>query len=161
MFPLRDENPHPPGFKPKVTIALIIVNVIVFFMEVAYTGQFLDFSNEKAFVMFYNWGAVPACVTGTYSGIDTGNGIMQCPAFSEITLLTSTFMHGGLLHLGGNIWFLWIFGDNIEEKFGKVKYIGIYLMWGISAGLIHILGDPNSAIPAVGASGAISGVLGA
>jgi len=161
MFPLRDENPHPPGFKPKVTIALIIVNVIVFFMEVAYTGQFFDFSNRNAFVMFYNWGAVPACVTGAYSGIDTGSGIMQCPAFSEITLLTSTFMHGGLLHLGGNIWFLWIFGDNIEQKFGKIKYLGIYLMWGITAGLIHILGDPASAIPAVGASGAISGVLGA
>jgi len=161
MFPLRDENPHPPGFKPKVTIALIIVNVIVFFMEVAYTGQFLDFSNQNAFAMFYNWGAVPACVTGAYSGIDTGNGIVQCPAFSEITLLTSIFMHGGLLHLGGNIWFLWIFGDNIEQKFGKIKYLGIYLMWGIAAGLIHILGDPTSAIPAVGASGAISGVLGA
>ena len=161
MFPLRDENPHPPGFKPKVTIALIIVNVIVFFMEVVYTGQFFDFSNQNAFVMFYNWGAVPACVTGSYSGIDTGNGIMQCPAFSEITLLTSTFMHGGLLHLGGNIWFLWIFGDNIEEKFGKIKFLGIYLMWGVAAGLIHILGDPTSAIPAVGASGAISGVLGA
>ena len=151
----------PPGFKPKVTIALIIVNVIVFFMQVAYTGQFFDFSNQNAFTMFYNWGAVPACVTGTYSGIDTGNGIVQCPAFSEITLLTSTFMHGGLLHLGGNIWFLWIFGDNIEQKFGKVKYLGIYLMWGIAAGLIHILGDPTSGIPAVGASGAISGVLGA
>ena len=63
--------------------------------------------------------------------------------------------------LGGNIWFLWIFGDNIEQKFGKVKYLGIYLIWGIAAGLIHILGDPTSAIPAVGASGAISGVLGA
>ena len=161
MFPLRDENPHPPGFKPKVTIALIIANVIVFFMEVAYTGQFFDFTNQNAFTMFYNWGAVPACVTGTYSGVDTGNGIVQCPAFSEITLLTSTFMHGGLLHLGGNIWFLWIFGDNIEQKFGKVKFLGIYLMWGIAAGLIHILGDPTSAIPAVGASGAISGVLGA
>ena len=161
MFPLRDENPHPPGFKPKVTITLIVVNVIVFFMEVAYTGQFFDFSNQNAFVMFYNWGAVPACVTGTYGSIDTGNGIIQCPAFSEITLLTSTFMHGGLLHLGGNIWFLWIFGDNIEQKFGKIKYLGIYLMWGIAAGLIHILGDPTSAIPAVGASGAISGVLGA
>ena len=161
MFPLRDENPHPPGFKPKVTIALIIVNVIVFFMQVAYTGQFFDFSNQNTFTMFYNWGAVPACVTGEFSAIDTGNGIVQCPAFSEITLLTSTFMHGGLLHLGGNIWFLWIFGDNIEQKFGKVKYLGIYLMWGIAAGLIHILGDPTSGIPAVGASGAISGVLGA
>ena len=161
MFPLRDENPHPPGFKPKVTYALIIVNVIVFFMEVVYTGQFLDFTNQNAFVMFYNWGAVPACVTGEFSGVDTGNGIIQCPAFSEVTLLTSTFMHGGLIHLGGNLLFLWIFGDNIEQKFGKIKYLGIYLMWGVTAGLIHIFGDTSSAIPAVGASGAISGVLGA
>ena len=161
MFPLRDENPHPPGFKPKVTYALIIVNVIVFFMEVVYTGQFLDFTNQNAFVMFYNWGAVPACVTGEFSGVDTGNGIIQCPAFSEVTLLTSTFMHGGLIHLGGNLLFLWIFGDNIEQKFGKIKYLGIYLMWGVTAGLIHIFRDTSSAIPAVGASGAISGVLGA
>ena len=161
MIPLRDENPHPPGFKPKVTIALIIVNVVVFFMEVAFTGQFFDFSNDKAFVMFYNWGAVPICVAGEASTITVNNQVMSCPAFSEITLLTSTFMHGGLLHLGGNLLFLWIFGDNIEQKFGKIKYLGIYLMWGISAGLIHILGDLGSTTPAVGASGAISGVLGA
>jgi len=161
LFPLRDENPHPPGFKPKVTYALIIVNVIVFFIEVAYTGQFIDFSNSNAFVMFYNWGAVPACVTGEFSGVDTGNGIMHCPAFSEVTLLTSTFMHGGIIHLGGNLLFLWIFGDNIEQKFGKIKYLGIYLAWGVAAGLIHIFGDTGSAVPAVGASGAISGILGA
>lgn len=78
-----------------------------------------------------------------------------------ITLLTSTFLHGGALHLGGNMLFLWIFGDNIELKFGRLKFLGIYLMWGIVAGLVHIVGDLNSPIPAVGASGAISGVLGA
>ncbi len=161
LFPLRDENPHPPGFRPKVTYALIAINVIVFFMEVAYTGQFLDFTNSNAFVMFYNWGAVPGCVTGEFSGVDTGNGIMNCPAFSEVTLLTSTFMHGGLIHLGGNLLFLWIFGDNIEQKFGKIKYLGIYIAWGVAAGLIHIFGDAASAVPAVGASGAISGILGA
>ncbi len=159
MFPLRDENPTPPGFRPTITYALIIVNVIVFFMEVAYTAQFFDFSNQNAFVMFYNWGAVPACIAEDF-GTTLGNRV-PCPQFSEVTLLTSTFMHGGLIHLGGNILFLWIFGDNIEQKFGKIKYLGIYLMWGISAGLIHILGDPASTIPAVGASGAISGVLGA
>jgi len=65
------------------------------------------------------------------------------------------------MHLGGNMLFLWIFGDNIEAKFGKIKYLGIYLFWGIGAGLIHVMGDPGSGIPAVGASGAISGVLGA
>jgi len=78
-----------------------------------------------------------------------------------ISLLSSTFLHGGIMHLGGNMLFLWIFGDNIELKFGRVKYLGIYLMWGIGAGLIHIMGDTTSQIPAVGASGAISGVLGA
>lgn len=70
-------------------------------------------------------------------------------------------MHGGLLHLGGNLLFLWIFGDNIELKFGKIKFLGIYLIWGVVAGLVHIFGDVSSATPAVGASGAISGILGA
>ena len=86
---------------------------------------------------------------------------MNSPEFPELTLLTSTFMHGGLLHLGGNLLFLWIFGDNIELKFGKIKFLGIYLAWGVVAGLVHIFGDMSSGIPAVGASGAISGVLGA
>jgi membrane associated rhomboid family serine protease len=161
LLPIRDENPHPPGFKPKVTIGLIIVNVIVFFLEVLYTGQFFDFTNQNAFVMFYNWGAVPGCITGAFSGVDMGGTIQSCPAFPELTLLTSTFMHGGLLHLGGNLLFLWIFGDNIELKFGKIKFLGIYLIWGVVAGLVHIFGDVSSATPAVGASGAISGVLGA
>jgi len=168
MLPLRDENPHPPGFKPTVTYALIIINVIAFLIQLGWAIhnefdpiQFLEFSGQNASTMFYNWGAVPVCITGEFSGIDTGNGVIQCPAFPEITLLTSIFMHGGIMHLGGNVLFLWIFGDNIEQKFGKIKYLGIYLMWGVLAGLIHIYGDANSAIPAVGASGAISGVLGA
>ncbi len=164
MFPLRDENPHPPGFKPKVTYALIAANVIVFLIEIAYTGQFIEFTNQNAFSLFYNWGAVPNCVTGaTVSNIDFGQGLTQikCPTEPYISLLSSTFLHGGAMHLGGNILFLWIFGDNIELKFGRLKYLGIYLMWGISAGLIHILGDTTSVIPAVGASGAISGILGA
>ena len=159
MLPLKDENPHPPGFKPRLTIALIIVNVIVFFAEVAVTGQFFEFSNRQAMNMFLNWGAVPGCITGQISGIDTGVNIVGCPAIPELSLLTSTFMHGGLLHLGGNMLFLWIFGDNIEARFGKIKYLGIYLSWGIGAGLIHVMGDPGSGIPAVGASGAIMGVL--
>ncbi len=164
MFPLRDENPHPPGFKPKVTIALIIINAVVFFIEVAITGQFFDFTNQNAFVLFYDWGAVPNCVTGaTFSAIDFGAGPVRisCPSIPYISLISSIFMHGGLLHFAGNMWFLWIFGDNIEQKFGKAKYLGIYLMWGVTSGLIHIYGDTSSVIPAVGASGAISGVLGA
>jgi membrane associated rhomboid family serine protease len=138
---------------------LIIINVIVFVIEIAYTGQFLEFNNQNAFDLFYNWGAVPNCITGaTASTIDFGAGpeVIQCPS-----LLSSVFLHGGAMHLGGNMLFLWIFGDNIEAKFGKIKYLGIYLLWGILAGLLHILGDTTSPIPAVGASGAISGVLGA
>ena len=141
MLPLRDENPHPPGFKPKVTIGLIIANVIVFFLEVIVTGQFFEFNNEKASIMFYNWGAVPGFITGEFTAANLGTSIVNSPEFPELTLLTSTFMHGGLLHLGGNLLFLWIFGDNIELKFGKIKFLGIYLMWGVVAGLVHIFGD--------------------
>jgi membrane associated rhomboid family serine protease len=169
MLPIKDENPHPPGFKPKLTYALIAVNVIVYFFEVAVTGQFFEFVMAdqngiypNTIYMYLTWGAVPGCVTGQINAIDLGLGtVVSCPAFSELSLLTSTFMHGGLMHLGGNMLFLWIFGDNIEAKFGRVKYLGIYLLWGIGAGLIHVMGDPGSGIPAVGASGAISGVLGA
>lgn len=171
MLPLRDENPHPPGFKPRMTYALIVANLAVFFLQVAATGQFFDFAmvdqggiNAATINMYYNWGAVPYCVTGGSSfnvNFGAGPSPMSCPGAPYLPLLTSTFMHGGLLHLGGNMLFLWIFGDNIEQKFGRLKYLGIYLGWGVMAGLIHIAGDPSSAVPAVGASGAISGVLGA
>lgn len=138
--------------------------MIVFFLQVAYTGQFFEFGNQKAFDMFYSWGAVPNCVMGgTALNIDFGAGpvLVSCPDVQFITLFSSIFMHGGLMHLGGNLLFLWIFGDNIEQKFGRLKYIGIYLAWGVAAGMIHVLGDVGSPIPAVGASGAISGILGA
>ncbi|AFS81630.1 rhomboid family protein [Candidatus Nitrosopumilus koreensis AR1] len=158
MLPLRDENPHPPGFKPKITIGLIILNVVIFFYEVAVTGQFWEFSNQNAAFMFFEWGAVPSCITGFSSMIQPG---IACPDTPYFSLLSSMFMHGGLMHLGGNMLFLWIFGDNIELKFGKAKFLLIYLAWGIGAGLAHIVIDPTSSIPAVGASGAISGILGA
>lgn len=160
MLPLRDENPHPPGFKPKVTIFLIILNVAIFFYEVAFTGQFWEFSNSKAAQMFFEWGAVPACVTGATS-FSTNGIIISCPDMPFVSLVSSIFMHGGLMHLGGNMLFLWIFGDNIELKFGRMRFLGAYLLWGIVAGLAHIVIDPTSTIPGVGASGAISGVLGA
>ncbi|MCH7941567.1 MAG: rhomboid family intramembrane serine protease, partial [Thaumarchaeota archaeon] len=162
MFPLRDENPHPPGFKPILTILLIIINVAVFLYEVAFTGQFWEFSNARAAELFFDWGAVPTCITGSSSFISLGGGQQYpCPDMPYVSLISSMFLHGGLLHLGGNMWFLWIFGDNIELKFGRAKFLGVYLLWGIVAGLAHIYFDPASSIPAVGASGAISGVLGA
>jgi membrane associated rhomboid family serine protease len=164
MLPLKDENPHPPGFKPKVTYALIAINVIVFFYQVAYTGQFFEFNNARTFELFYDWAAVPNCITGASSvTVDFGTGpiTISCPEMAMTTLFSSIFMHGGLMHLGGNMLFLWIFGDNIELKFGRAKYIVIYIMWGVVSGLAHVVVDPTSPIPAVGASGAISGVLGA
>ncbi len=160
MLPLRDENPHPPGFKPTLTILLIIINVAVFFYEIAFTGQFWEFSNQRAAVLFFEWGAVPSCISGSAFIIQPGMQI-PCPNIPYVSLLSSMFLHGGLMHLGGNMLFLWIFGDNIELKFGKTKFLAIYLAWGIGAGLAHIVIDPSSSIPAVGASGAISGVLGA
>lgn len=160
MLPLRDANPHPPGFKPILTIILIIINVAVFFYEAAFTGQFWEFSNERAAFLFYEWGAVPSCITGS-SYISLPGEQISCPDMPYVSLLSSMFLHGGLMHLGGNMLFLWIFGDNIELRFGKAKFLGIYLVWGIVAGLSHIVIDPLSSIPAVGASGAISGVLGA
>lgn len=160
MFPIRADNPRPPGFKPNVTYALIAANVIVFFFEVASTGQFFEFSNNQAFMLFYNWGAVPACIVGETS-VTIQNIRISCPEMPMLGLLSSIFLHGGLMHLGGNMLFLWIFGGNIEHRFGRAKYLGIYLFWGIGAGLAHVLGDMSSPIPAVGASGAISGVLGA
>lgn len=160
MLPIKDENPHPPGFKPKVTIALIIINVIVFFFEVAVTGQFFEFSNNNAAALFYEWGAVPACIMGE-SSVTVQQFNVPCPDMPMIGLFSSIFLHGGLMHLGGNMLFLWIFGDNIELKFGRAKFLGIYIIWGLIAGLAHVAGDPNSPIPAVGASGAISGILGA
>jgi membrane associated rhomboid family serine protease len=160
MLPLRDENPHPPGFKPILTIILIIINVALFLYEIAFTGQFWEFSNNKAAQLFFEWGAVPTCITGSSFFSIEGNQF-PCPDMSYISLLSSMFLHGGLMHIGGNMLFLWIFGDNIELKFGRAKFLGIYLLWGIVAGLAHVAIDPTSPIPAVGASGAISGVLGA
>jgi len=160
MIPLRDENPHPPGYKPKMTIGLIIANAAVFFYEVAATGQFFDFTNQSAAILFYEWGAVPACINGA-NFVSNGPFQIPCPDMPHATLLSSMFLHGGLMHFGGNMLYLWIFGDNIELKLGRAKFLAIYLAWGIVAGLAHMAVDPNRAIPAVGASGAISGVLGA
>jgi len=174
ILPIKDENPHPPGFKPKLTIALIIINVLVFFYQVSVTGQFLELQMvdpntgtlfPNTIKLFYEWGTVPYCISGGDSinlSIDETNPLpVSCPDIPMLTLLSSMFMHGSIMHLGGNMLFLWIFGDNIEAKFGKAKFLGIYLLWGIVASFAHIAIDPASGAPGIGASGAISGVMGA
>ena len=152
MLPIRDENPKPPGYRPYVTYALILINVIVFFWEVAVTHQFFDFTNDRAEAMLLNYGTVPSVISDGFSNHQYG----------VITnIFTSMFLHAGIIHIGGNMLFLYIFGDNIEYKFGRGKYLGLYLFWGLVAGFTHVLSNPSSDLPAIGASGAISGVLGA
>ena len=138
MFPIRDHNPS--GCTPWITWALIALNVAVF---LSYWPLFPD---ERALHLFFNdWAMIPARVTsrGEYTG-----------------LVTSMFLHGGLMHLAGNMLFLWIFGDNLEDRMGHVPFLGFYLASGLAAGLAQVMGAPGSVVPTVGASGAIAGVMG-
>ncbi len=139
MIPIRDQIPV--QRTPYVTYALIAVNVVVFLLQ-TFTG-----AGQEALVN--ELALIPAEVT---SGLDLGD---------IADIFTSMFMHAGLLHLGGNMLYLWIFGDNVEDSMGPGKYLGFYLLGGIVASLAHILTNPNSQIPTVGASGAIAAVLGA
>ena len=138
MIPLRDE--YPSRQTPYITYGLIAVNILVYIWEM------LVASDPYA---QYMWALVPSAVT---DGIDL---------FSSLTIFTSMFMHGGLAHIGGNMLYLWIFGDNIEERLGHGKFLAFYLLGGFAASVVHILTNPNSQIPTVGASGAIAAVLGA
>lgn len=138
MLPIRDHNPS--GRTPYVTYALMAINIVVFL------GYWHLFADPRALnEFFFEWSMVPVLVTmeGTYH-----------------TLLTSTFLHGGFLHLAGNMLFLWIFGDNMEDEMGHLGYLLFYLASGIGAGLVHVAAGPYSPVPTVGASGAIAGVMG-
>lgn len=138
MFPLRDHNPS--RGTPYVLYALIAANVVAFLLQLPFTGS------ERAMLGFWrDWAMIPVVVTqgGEWHGI-----------------VTSMFLHAGLLHLAGNMLFLWIFGDNLEDQFGHLGFLIFYLAAGIAAALAHIAADPFSAIPTVGASGAIGGVMG-
>ena len=138
MFPIRDHNPS--SRTPLVTYALIIANVAVFLSYISYFGDEVRLGQ-----FFDRWAMTPA-------RISRGEGVH--------TLLTSMFLHGGLMHLGGNMLFLWIFGDNLEEELGHLGFLTFYLASGIAADLAQLLADPASPIPTVGASGAIAGVMG-
>jgi membrane associated rhomboid family serine protease len=134
MFPIRDHNPS--ERTPFVTWALIAVNVAVF----ALTWPM--FSDPAALQQLYvTWGLVPR---------------LSEPS----TFVTSMFLHGGVMHLLGNMLFLWIFGDNLEEEMGHLGFLGFYLAGGIAAAWLQVAADPRSTIPMVGASGAIAGVMG-
>jgi membrane associated rhomboid family serine protease len=139
MFPIRDHNPS--GRLPFVTWSLIAANVLIFI------GYWHLFSDPRALSGFFaDYALIPALIS-------EGRG--------QAGLVTSMFLHGGLAHLGGNMLFLFIFGDNIEETFGHFGFALFYLACGLIAGLTHYLAAPYSPVPTVGASGAIAGVMGA
>lgn len=138
MFPLRDHNPS--TRTPYVVYALLAANILVFLSYQPLFDQ--PWALQRFFV---TWGMVPA-------RISTGEGWE--------TLITSQFLHGGWLHLGGNLLFLWIFGDNLEEEWGHLPFLAFYLLCGAGAALLQYAVDPFSRVPMVGASGAIAGVLG-
>jgi membrane associated rhomboid family serine protease len=138
MFPIRDHNPS--ERTPYVTYALIAINLVVF---ASYFTLFADEARLEAF--FYRWALVPARVSA-------GEGYW--------TVVTSMFLHGGLLHIGGNMLFLWIFGDNLEDALGHIGFLLFYLACGALAALTQVWPTPYSNVPMVGASGAIAGVMG-
>jgi membrane associated rhomboid family serine protease len=144
MFPLRDENK--PHAAPVITRMLIVLNAA------AFVYQLMIGAGLGPFV--YEWGMVPARIT---LAVRYGEESLVGPG---LTLLTSMFLHGGWLHLIGNMWYLWIFGDNVEDRLGRGRFLLFYLASGVVAALLHYALNPNSGAPTVGASGAIAGVLG-
>jgi len=146
MLPIGDESEAGAG-RPIVAWTLVALNVAVFLLEVARPAGAL-----QAFVTA--WGVVPK----EYSvGRDLAP-LIPVPFWS--TLLTSMFLHGGWMHLGGNMLYLWIFGDNLEHRMGHARFLVFYLLCGLAAGAAHIAFNSGSSVPTVGASGAISGILG-
>ena len=147
MFPIGDDSVRG-GPAPLVTVSLVVLNVLAFFLELSQpSGGAL-----QSFIQA--WGVVPR----EYALARDIPPTIPLPFWS--TLITSMFLHGGWLHLGGNMLYLWIFGDNLEKTMGHARFLVFYLACGIAAGLTHIFFSGASNIPTVGASGAISGVLG-
>ena len=136
MFPIGDDNSARRS-TPIVTVALIAINIGVFLLELQRGDAFIT-----------EWAFIPARFSND-------------PSADTVTLISAMFMHGGWMHLGGNMLYLWIFGDNVEDRFGSVRFLLFYLASGLAATFAQYAVNPASAIPNVGASGAIAGVLGA
>ncbi len=175
MFPIGDDNPT--RRTAYVTYALIAINVLIFLYEVMLQNQIVsvaryvdpatnDLAQRALTRLDYfldSWAVVPAQLTASWTGGDLRSnlpGIISEPP-ETLTLISSQFLHGGWSHLLGNMLFLWIFGNNVEDKLGRVKYLSFYLGCGILAGLTQWYFSMSSYIPSLGASGAIAGVMGA
>ncbi|MDO6732430.1 rhomboid family intramembrane serine protease [Marinovum sp. 2_MG-2023] len=138
MFPIRDHNPS--GRRPYITYVLMAVNIAVFLISTAELG-----TDREMALFYWDYALLPG-------RISAGEGYLG--------LLTSMFLHGGFMHLAGNMLFLYIFGDNIEDEMGHLPYLVFYLGCGLAASLLQYAAAPNSMIPVIGASGAIAGVMG-
>ncbi len=145
MLPIRDDIPS--SRFPAVTVAIIVVNVLVFLRELQLGPQLED--------MLVSFAIIPA----RYTQPEVAQ-LFTVPQ-QVFALFSSMFLHGGWLHLLGNMWTLWIFGDNVEDRLGRVRYLGLYLAGGFAAALLHIYTNAGSTIPTIGASGAIAGISGA
>ena len=144
MIPLRDKNPTQRF--PFMTILLIAMNILIFMYELT-LGPNLEIFTAQ-------YGIIPLQISNVLQ-----EGTVNLLVL--LTLVSSLFLHGGWLHLGGNMLYLWVFGDNVEDKLGHFRFLFFYIICGIAASALHIYLDPQSSVPTIGASGAISGVLGA
>jgi membrane associated rhomboid family serine protease len=142
MFPYKDDNPT--ETTPFVTIGIIVLNILVFLIQLV-----ADVEGKR---IVYAYGAIPHNIVSFES---------TQPIHPLLTLFTSMFMHGGVFHIFGNMLYLWIFGNNIEDRLGHFRFVLFYLFCGIVAALSHTLTASDSGVPMIGASGAVSGVLGA
>jgi membrane associated rhomboid family serine protease len=155
MLPLKDDIPS--QSIPFVTVLLIAVNVVVFLYQISLDLGGVPAASARgsmgpAEAFVYEFGAIPCRLTGS------------CPAdFPDplVTVLTSMFLHGGILHVGGNMLYLWIFGDNVEDTLGHGRFLTFYLVSGFAAAIAQTMVAPSSRVPMIGASGAVSGVLAA
>jgi membrane associated rhomboid family serine protease len=152
LFPIRDLNPT--RTTPLGVYLIIALNVFVFIIEIN-SGVLTHIPTEETYAFFNRFGILPI----RYS--DPSLSARFTLWEQAFPFLSSIFVHGGFFHLLGNMWMLWIFGDNVEEWLGTVKFLACYLAWGLFAGLIHLAFNFTSTLPTVGASGAIAGVLGA
>jgi rhomboid family protein len=165
VFPLKDNI----GTRntPVVTIALIIANVVVFLLSIRHGGSILSGPDDATVI---HYGAIPYEVTHPGSQCDVvSDGVQQVfacdPRIGDqpatwFTVLSSMFLHGGLLHIAGNMLFLWVFGNNVEDAMGRAKFLVFYILGGIAAMALQVAVNPNATVPSVGASGAVAAVLG-
>lgn len=150
MIPIRDDQPR--FSTPYVTYFIVGLNVLIFLFELSIRAE----GSRVLAGFMYEFGVVPREITGILTGAPH---VSLTAAF--VPILTSMFLHASFLHILGNMWVLWIFGDNIEDYLGHFSYLVFYFLCGIAASITHILLNANSGVPSVGASGAIAGVMGA